>query len=803
MTGPDDISGTREALEARARRALSPASPRFAPVRHHAPACARHIETTIRDYRPDAVLIEGPSDGNHLIPHLASAEPPAAFYSYFVDETGQWGEGPDPDEPDRYRCYHPFAAFSPEWAAVKTALRVGAEARFIDLPYPELLAAARGREDDLGAHDSSMLSDHKIARADAARLIVEKSGCRDFNEWWDRAFESGAPHREPGRYFRDLLLFAMLLRSPDAEPDPETDARERFMAGEIREAMEAHRRVLVVTGAYHTERLARLVDEGAAPREAAAPPGEGGIHLVPYSLNRLDEANGYASGMPHCGYYHRVWRFLEKGSEAPHLAAMEELALAVGRRLRKSGEQASFSDSLEAIVISRKLGDLRGTPPGRPELLDAMETAFVKGSSQDRPPVFRIIREVVTPGITGSLARGAPLAPIVKDFRETCMAFKLPLAWTEPKTRRLDIHRSKRHRRISRFFHQLRFHGAPYAAHEAGPDFARGEELNRVREIWKVQWTPDVEAILTECMRYGGRLPDAALNLLRERLRQNPSGLEAARLLIEALVMGLHPILSRLIRGIADWILKESDLVSLIQGLGLLHRAQSIGDALDAGRIRAFPRLLGDLFERACERMVWIGEAEKPRLALIAEGLLDLSSHVTRPEPWADRDLFANSVRRLYESGAQPLLRGAAAGILTRLGVWDAERTGSALTRVCDQAWHDAESLGDFLTGFLPSSRHALIQNPVVLNRMTEAVVSWDEEIFLNALPALRRSFTHLTPRETRDLGEAVRMDPGERDLMLDKCAPWSAGELERMITMRQGALANLATWGLGKESDD
>ena len=59
----------------------------FIPIRHHSPLCANIIQLLLKDYKPDILLIEGPSDANHLIPILIDSRTvlPVALYTYFVD----------------------------------------------------------------------------------------------------------------------------------------------------------------------------------------------------------------------------------------------------------------------------------------------------------------------------------------------------------------------------------------------------------------------------------------------------------------------------------------------------------------------------------------------------------------------------------------------------------------------------------------------------------------------------------------------------------------------------------------------
>ena len=52
------------------------------PVRHHSPACSWHLNKVFESYKPDAVLIEGPLNTNHMIPYIVDEKtvPPISIY---------------------------------------------------------------------------------------------------------------------------------------------------------------------------------------------------------------------------------------------------------------------------------------------------------------------------------------------------------------------------------------------------------------------------------------------------------------------------------------------------------------------------------------------------------------------------------------------------------------------------------------------------------------------------------------------------------------------------------------------------
>src|SRR5262245_49835124 len=95
------------------------------PVRHHSPACARALRRLALDLGPSMILIEGPSDFNDRLHELhLRHELPIAIYSFVRLPDGT-----------RRGAFYPFCVYSPEWQALQVAREIGAEARFIDLPW--------------------------------------------------------------------------------------------------------------------------------------------------------------------------------------------------------------------------------------------------------------------------------------------------------------------------------------------------------------------------------------------------------------------------------------------------------------------------------------------------------------------------------------------------------------------------------------------------------------------------------------------------------------------------------------------
>lgn len=157
------------------------------PVRHHSPVCSWQLIRAIKEYQPDVILIEGPENANDMIGVLTDERTklPAAFYYYYKDRKKLIS-----DEAEDYKCYYPFIYASPEYNALKTAAAMGIEARFIDLPYSEILittAVNKGLRSNKDKH--SYTDDSRLIYSKFCKKLCEKTDLRTFEEFWEKYFE--------------------------------------------------------------------------------------------------------------------------------------------------------------------------------------------------------------------------------------------------------------------------------------------------------------------------------------------------------------------------------------------------------------------------------------------------------------------------------------------------------------------------------------------------------------------------------------------------------------------------------------
>jgi Family of unknown function (DUF5682) len=109
-----------------------PAAVHLLGIRHHGPGSARSVLVALAELAPDVVLIELPAEAGDraVISLIADTEmvPPVALLGYAADHPEQ-------------AVFYPFAAFSPEWQAMRFALTHDIPLRMIDLSLAQTLAA--------------------------------------------------------------------------------------------------------------------------------------------------------------------------------------------------------------------------------------------------------------------------------------------------------------------------------------------------------------------------------------------------------------------------------------------------------------------------------------------------------------------------------------------------------------------------------------------------------------------------------------------------------------------------------------
>jgi hypothetical protein len=712
-------------------------------IRHHSPACARLVAHVIEHERPQAVLIEGPSDFNARIGELMLDHTlPLALYSY-ADEDGRAAQ-----------CWFPLLDYSPEWVALRRGHASGALLRFIDLPHwqyravPDALRATAGN------------AAARSRYGDVSTALARRFGCDGDDALWDHLFESLPPEAIDDLAQRLNAYFAE-LRADD--PGTKQDrVREACMARWIAWAASQHERVLVVCGGWHQPVLQRdwpqltVLDEPVTLQPAD--PRRTGCYLVPYEYRRVDALGGYRAGMPSPMFYQWAW---EHGAAAAARRAVKAMVT----RLRQRQLVVSTADLLAFEQQSQSLARLRGHEvPLRVDLLDGLQSALVKEALETPPPWSNaqrmhaqhhpLLREALlalTGDGVGRLHANTPLPPLLRDVQERLAAFALEPT-REARTVILDRRRALDVPQ-ARLLWQLKVLGiggaqlkelkAPQAARALAGDMRYEEHWRLVQDE---RWFPD----LIEASVHGATLDSASRQCLLRRVAaaEGDAGALAQSLML-AVRAGLFDIGQDLAQQLRDGLAASHDHGSLAQA------ARTLADLVQAGFWGDDPRaLLEDTLAAISERLLWLlegrdgsGNAELLEADVRAAGVFDALLPLALPS--LDTAFVLETLARLARSASKPpALRGAALGVAYAHGGLGDAAAAHAEVLATTRAMPPRDALGDFLYGLFSCARALATESDAIVRAVHSALDAVGHEDFLVALPPLRAAFGWFPPRE-------------------------------------------------------
>jgi Family of unknown function (DUF5682) len=759
----------------------------YFPVRHHSPACAWHVDRLIRRLKPKTVLIEGPRDATPLIGFLTHERTrlPVAIYSTFAQRI-------EKSPPKRHAAYYPLCDYSPELAAVRTAALVGAEARFIDLTFPEMVLSEETRR---GERLRSLFEERHMQHSRVLQAACRRCGARDPDELWDHLYEVDYRHVDVATFVRNVLTFCALARqdyTPEMLAADGTAAREAAMAAAI---AATKGKVVVVTGGFHTVALPATEPKAPAPVKVDASDAQ--VLLTRYGFEQLDRLNGYSSGMPSPEYYQRLWEGRDPA----------ELIVELARQCRAQKSMVSPADEIVALTQARQLARFRGHPVlAREDLLDGVRSVFIKGAEDiEGVVVLALARKLLAGDRVGDVPPEVGQPPIVEDFRRTARALKLDLDKVNAKEIALDLYRKERAREVSRLFHRLRFLDVPFAEFVAGPDFVNGQNLERVQETWRYHWSPHTETALIERSLYGSTLEEAAAARLLEQVAladeraQGRQADHAAELLVEACRMGLHRQTPALLDRASEFVAEDGRFVSVVTALELLLVLSVSREPLEAHHLTGLTDVAVAAYHRACYLIPQLATTPDQEEAQTLDALNSLDQAVQSLGDSADRrDLRSNNLHRLARTtGGNAAFRGAACGILFGDGrMSTTDLVGNLQGHLVSSADQGREG-PRFLRGLFCSARNVLWQVPEAIRSIHRVLREWDEEQFVRQLPHLRLAFADLTPRECDRVAQLAAIECGAAALPLITSGECSSADLIRGVDVNRRVIERLKADGL------
>lgn len=751
------------------------ASVHLFPVRHHSPRSSATLRAYLDEVRPKAIFVEGPSDATALLEALVDPKtvPPVAILGYRTDGTPA-------------SSLWPFAAYSPEYVAVKWAFEHGVRVELIDVPVGMTLApfegatvghddaedpggqepageAAHGEgggEEDGGEEDGGDEGGAEGAQESIYEACARARGFRSFEEFWEASFE--APRYEPGAFREALLAYADLVRG-DGDRLVHR-ARDAYMARQILERMGtdlAPHEVAAVLGAAHAAAFAARDVEPALEARLPAPV-PCAVTLIPFSFPRLSEQLGYGAGNRAPQYYQRAH---DAGGDFRR--ATLEVLIDFTEHLRLRGFMASLADTIEAFRLAVALAELRGkAEPGLDEVREATIATMCRG---DATHVDGFLWPAVIGRNVGRVGSQIGKNSLQEEFWREVRERKLP-ATDAPASFRLSL-TNQVEVGTSVLLHRLRIAKIPYASYagtrrsggagrwrgQAAQELPPTELLGQLSETWEAQWTPATDVALVEKIVLGDTLEEVATRLLEEDLAACHTTGEAADVLLNGVLASSARAVSGALRACDEFAAGDSDLPSLaracrafagLASFGSSRSLSSLGDGVIAP-------MLEKTFARAVLRVHGGCTGSDEAVAAAKEALRTLHD-VALSQPIVDRGAWLDAARGLVDSEAvNPTTSGLACGLLyLAQAIDDAEVARVVGLRLGGAA--APEAAASFLAGFLEVNALVLVKSRPVVEALDAFLGGIAPERFRDTLPVLRRAFARLGATERRYLLENV-----------------------------------------------
>ncbi len=724
-------------------------------VRHHGPGCARSLRVALEELEPDILLVEGPPDGQSVLPLLTSKamQPPVALLIYASDAP-------------QYAVYYPFAQFSPEWQALRYALKRGILARFIDLPQAIQLAQAKevaekARQEQTAPHDEMPSSGkatmagevfHSVAaeienvpaaeeeqEIEPLDLLAKAAGYSDFEYWWERQIEQ----RQDVRDLFQGILEAMSELRADPKPKGEHEARrEAYMRQSIRAAQnDGFQRIAVVCGAWHSPVLSELDD---ATADAALLSGLKSIKVeatwIPWTNSCLSFRSGYGAGVTSPGWYEHLWHH-------PERMTIHWVAYAA-QLLRSEGMDISSASVIEAVRLAEALAAIRDYPtPGLTDLHEAILTVLCHGNVDP----MQLIREKLEIGEKmGEVAPETPAVPLQRDLESRQRKLRLKPS-TTIETYDFDL-RKDLDRMRSQLLHQLRLLNI-----EWGKPRRVSQRTSTFHELWKVQWQLEFVVMLIEANVWGNTLESAATSYTRHLADTTETLPELTELLDRVILAELPDALNYMLNCVQSKSAVSADVHHMMDALPPLARVARYGDVRQTRVERIMP-VIDALFERiviglpgACTSLD--DDAARGMVSSIgnAQGSISLLDRDDQRTEWQQ------VLRKLVErDSVHGLVRGRCCRLLLETRAIDDEEL-QRMARLALSPVNPPAQAATWLEGVLKGSGLLLLHQDGLWQALDRWLSDLEAETFVALLPLLRRAFSDFEPAEQRSMGEKVK----------------------------------------------
>lgn len=727
-------------------------------IRHHGPGSARSVISAMEANPPDCILVEGPPEADSIIEFVRHQDmrPPVALLVYSQDNP-------------RQAVYYPFAAFSPEWQALRYAVVNGLPVRFMDLPLSHWLALEeierdeREAREDAGTEEKSKVPGLPHISRDPLLWLARAAGLNDGERWWEQLVEQRLDSRDLFEAIREAMTS---LRSELSEEETclsgEVEPlREAQMRQSIRAAKkEGFKNIAVVCGAWHTPALSEMPPAAADARLLKGLPRKKVTATwIPWTHSRLSYNSGYGAGVHSPGWYQHLWDHSEKVAET----WMTRVAML----LRDRDLDASSAHIIETVRLAETLASMRGrSAAGLSELSEATRAVLCFG---DDFPMRLIHDRLIVGEVLGEVPAETQGTPLGRDLETQQKSLRLKPETAE-KTLDLDL-RKEIDRGRSLLLHRLDLLGVSWGILKQ----AAGKS-GTFHEIWSLRWSPEFVVSLIEASVWGRTVVQAATACACDAAGKSPELAALTGLLDRVLLADLPEAVDMVMDRIQAVAALASDVAHLMEALPPLARIARYGDVRKTN-VEVVAEVIDGLVARVCAGLpAYCSSLNDDAAESVLENIIQVNSSIGLLGVEEQNRLWQECLVKILEAeSVHGIIAGRAARLLFDSRTVEQQeimrRFGLALSIACEPGRSAA-----FADGFLRGSGLVLIHDPALLAIIDDWISALSADRFIQVLPLLRRTFSSFAPPERRQIGERVKLGdstgrrlPAQRSAVLDE----------------------------------
>ncbi len=703
-------------------------------IRHHGVGSARNVKSFLEQIRPDILLVEGPPEGESMLNYLADSnlKPPIALLAYL------------PQQPKK-ASFYPFAEFSPEWQSMQFAVKNGIPLKFFDLPLAHSFALDIQQEQNTDNYEAAPIQNINTnfgdkLYSDPFQYFADIDGLPDGETWWDLQFES---RNNNSQVFDAVKEAVKALRENTQFKNHRDELREAWMRKVIKQTQkDGYNTIVVICGAWHVPALDTNLQIVKEDQELlkGLPKVKIETTWIPWTYERLTFNSGYGAGIHSPGWYHHLWN----NNEDDGTIWMSTIA----KLLRENRMDTSVAHVVESVRLANALAAIRmRSRAGLNEFNEA--TTAIMGFGDGI--ILELIKsQLIVSDRIGEVPISVPKVPLLLDLENLQKKLRMP-AEAGIKEYTLDL-RQENDLARSILLHRLKIIGIEWG-HEG-----RSTGKGTFKEVWMVQWQPEYSIKVIEQGVWGNTIEEAANNLLIHEAQHQLDVVSLSEMLEKAIPSNLASAVEALVIKLDQVAATANDVQALMKAIPNIARIMRYGDVRQTDT-SMLSTIANALLTRSC---IGLPLAATGIDETAAQQLLELITQVNqailliqlddKSQEWYETIKILSNNNQCH-----PLLSGFATRLLLDTKVLSHEEVATHFGYALSTGGEPMNA-AFWAEGFLSGSGTILLLDDSLWAILYNWVAGLQEEIFVQLLPLLRRTFSNYSPAERHKIGEKAKL---------------------------------------------